>query len=438
MKEGTPNTGSVLNNGWQLTMIAGVVVVLVCIVAWLISGVVSPGKPVLTVNSKPPGARVFVDEVDVGKTPVEIGELSIGNHTVQVVLEKHHTFSEKIVIQKNTSVNIVAILTPVVNGMLSVDSTPSGAGVYIDDIKVGKTPFRSDQLADGKHKITLELDDYQVWEKEINLKAGGEIIVAATMKPVIYIWNEPVTGMKFVKVEGGCCQMGNSYGDGDADEGPVHEICVDGFYMGQYEVTQGEYQKIMGQNPSKYKNGSKYPVERVSWVDVQVFLQQLNKRSEKTFRLPTEAEWEYAASGYGNKNKFSTSTGELTRMLVNYGKDKCCSGDESDGFLKTAPVGSYPANNFGFHDLSGNVWEWCSDWYDQGYYQDSPRQNPKGPELGNHRVIRGGSWLSSSKLVRVVSRSRREPVVKDRNTGFRLVFTQSSEKQAGKEADRGK
>ena len=164
--------------------------------------------------------------------------------------------------------------------------------------------------------------------------------------------------------------MGDTFGDGESDEKPMHEVCVDGFYMGKYEVTQGEWQKVMGSNPSRFKKGDCYPVEEVSWDDAQGFIRKLSSSSGKKFRLPTEAQWEYAARSGGKRLKYATSTGELNRKLANYGTEACCEGDSSDGYKNTAPVGSYPPNDLGLYDMSVNVWEWTQDRYGSDYYNN--------------------------------------------------------------------
>jgi len=224
-------------------------------------------------------------------------------------------------------------------------------------------------------------------------------------------WVEPTTGIEFVWVEGGCFQMGDAFGDGDNDEKPVHEVCVDSFGISRYEVTQGQWQKIMGNNPSRFTNGKNYPVEQVSWDDTQGFIRKLNSYSSSCFRLPTEAEWEYAARSGGKKQKYAGSSN--VDRLAWY---DCNSGGS------THPVGTKEPNGLGLYDMSGNVWEWTSDWYGKDYYQQSPRNNPQGPSSGSFRVIRDGCWNGSSWLIRSTNRDRFKPGYRLDNLGFRLVL----------------
>ncbi|MBW6511260.1 MAG: formylglycine-generating enzyme family protein [Desulfuromonadaceae bacterium] len=221
-------------------------------------------------------------------------------------------------------------------------------------------------------------------------------------------FTDPTTGMEFVLVKGGCFQMGSN--KGDSDEKPVHEVCVDDFYMGKYEVTQGQWQKVTGSNPAHVKKGNNYPVEKVSWNDVQGYLRQLNQRSGKTFRLPTEAEWEYAARSGGKSEKYSGSN-DVDAVAWYNGN----SGNQ------THPVGQKQPNGLGLYDMSGNVWEWCQDWYDSGYYTKSPRQNPQGPSGGSFRVERGGGWNNGPRGVRSAYRIRSSPGNRSNYLGFRLV-----------------
>jgi len=228
-------------------------------------------------------------------------------------------------------------------------------------------------------------------------------------------FTDVTTGMSFVFVKGGCYQMGDTFGGGDGDEKPVHEVCVDDFYIGKYEVTQGQWQRIMGSNPSHFSScGDNCPVENVSWRDVQEFIRKLNNQSGKRYRLPTEAEWEYAARSGGKREKWSgTSDGS---SLGDYAWYDANSGGQ------THPVGQKRPNGLGLHDMSGNVWEWCQDWYGRNYYSSSGRDNPGGPSSGSHRVIRGGSWNSDAADARAAFRNRYIPVIRDSFLGFRLAL----------------
>jgi len=216
--------------------------------------------------------------------------------------------------------------------------------------------------------------------------------------------------MTFVK--GGCFQMGDSLGEGARDEKPVHEVCVDDFSIGRYEVTQGQWEKVMGQNPAHFPRGEDYPVETVSWNDAREYIGSLNRKSGKTYRLPTEAEWEYACRSGGRVEKY-------------------CGGDNPEELAwhkgnsrgATRLVGTKAPNGLGIYDMSGNVWEWVGDWYDQGYYSDSPKRNPPGSSSGTYRVRRGGSWRVSPQDVRSTVRETGVPNrLRSYNVGFRLVL----------------
>ena len=230
----------------------------------------------------------------------------------------------------------------------------------------------------------------------------------------------------FVFVQGGTFQMGSN--SGDSDEKPVHTVTVNDFYIGKYEVTQKEWKEVMGSNPSYFK-GDNLPVEKVSWYDAVEFC---NKKSEKEglqkcysgngksitcnfnangYRLPTEAEWEYAVRG-GNKSRNYKYSGSNTIGDVAW--------YSSNSGSKTHQVGTKQANELGISDMSGNVWEWCWDW--KGSYSSSSQTNPKGASSGSYRVLRGGRWAYVADLCRVASRSSYgAPVYSDFVIGFRLV-----------------
>ncbi len=200
--------------------------------------------------------------------------------------------------------------------------------------------------------------------------------------------------------------------DCDSDERPAHQVTVSDFYIGRYEVTQKEWREVMGSSPSYFKDCDNCPVENVSWEDIQQFLLKLNAKTGKTYRLPTEAEWEYAArggsSGRGYKYAGSNTIDEVAWYTSNSGG-------------KTRPVGQKKSNELGLYDMSGNVWEWCWDWY--GSYPSSAQTNPKGPNTGSGRVLRGGSWDCYPLLCRVADRLYGTPGDRVNVIGFRLSRT---------------
>lgn len=213
-----------------------------------------------------------------------------------------------------------------------------------------------------------------------------------------------------VHVEGGTFSMGSS--DGDSDEKPIHQVTLSAFSIGRYEVTQEEWQAVMGSNPSFF-NGTNLPVERVSWNDCQTFIHRLNQMTGMSFRLPTEAEWEFAARG-GNKSlhyKYSGSD-EISSVAWYWGN----SGS------KTHPVGQKSPNELGIYDMSGNVWEWCVDWYGRKFYKRSPLSNPNGPAEGSYRVGRGGGWSSNAGGCRVSNRGSDSPADRNDGIGLRLAL----------------
>jgi formylglycine-generating enzyme required for sulfatase activity len=203
--------------------------------------------------------------------------------------------------------------------------------------------------------------------------------------------------------------MGDTFGDGFSDELPTHQVTVSDFYIGKYEVTQAEWQTVMGSNPSNFTAcGTNCPVEQVSWTDIQTFISTLNTRSGKNYRLPTEAEWEYAARSGGKSEKYSGSSdvNAVAWYTTNSGNT-------------THPVGQKQANGLGLYDMSGNVWEWVSDWF--GTYSSTAQTNPTGATTGSSRVIRGGSWYDDASSGRASNRRSGSPDARYSTVGFRLL-----------------
>jgi formylglycine-generating enzyme required for sulfatase activity len=270
-------------------------------------------------------------------------------------------------------------------------------------------------------------------------------------------------------IRGDTFQMGSTVGD---DEQPVHNVTVRDFYLGKYEVTVTEFKAFIDATgyttDAEKKNGEgsylwnstdskwelkpginwrhdaegkrrplseyNHPVIHVSWNDATEYCKWLSRQSGKTYRLPTEAEWEYAAGNGSRHTKYSWGNGDPSgKNGGNVADESKRPGDGStwttkfegynDGYWYTAPVGSYNPNDFGLHDMTGNVWEWCSDWYSADYYKNSPSSNPTGPTSGSYRVRRGGSWLSYPRYCRVAYRYGDAPGGRGNNTGFRLART---------------
>ena len=224
-----------------------------------------------------------------------------------------------------------------------------------------------------------------------------------------------VGGISFrmVKVDGGAFMMGATLEQGSDvldDEKPAHSVTLSTYYIGETEVTQELWQEVMGSNPSKFK-GSRRPVVSVSWEDCQEFIRRLNQQTGKNFRLPTEAEWEYAARGgrksYGYKYAGGSSVGDVAWYHDNSGNT-------------TFPVAQKRANELGLYDMSGNVREWCQDYYDA--YPSSSQTNPTGPSSELYRVIRGGSWYVLDRYNRVSFRGTNEPSLRDNDLGLRLAL----------------
>jgi formylglycine-generating enzyme required for sulfatase activity len=226
------------------------------------------------------------------------------------------------------------------------------------------------------------------------------------------------TAMEFVLVKGGCYQMGDTFGDGYENERPVHEVCVDDFYIGRFEVTQCQWNMVRGNNPSYYANcGDDYPVEGVSWDDVQQFIRILNKRTGMTYRLSTEAEWEYAARSGGKREKWAGTSSE-----AELGEYAWYSGTSDS---QPHPVGQKKPNGLGIYDMSGNVWEWVQDVYNSKAYASHARNNPVYTGKGVGHVFRGGAWYYNARGVRTTFRDRRTPgiVIRHHLVGFRLART---------------
>lgn len=196
-----------------------------------------------------------------------------------------------------------------------------------------------------------------------------------------------------VTVQGGRFAMGSNENN---NEKPIHNVTLSSFKIAKYETTLAQWQMVMGSNPSGRKDCMDCPVTAVGWDDIQIFIKKLNTLTGKNYRLPTEAEWEYAARGGTKSKKFEyAGSNDVNAVAWTF----------ANSSLTTHPVGQKEANELGIYDMSGNVFEWCNDWYDENYYAKSPVNDPKGPPTGPHRVCRGGNVASEPAKSRVAYRN---------------------------------
>ena len=261
------------------------------------------------------------------------------------------------------------------------------------------------QLQAGSHRI--------VWDvlSEREKLAGANIC----FKVEVNSGRFTVNGVSFemVRVEGGTFRMGatsEQEDEADSNEKPVHSVTLSSYYIGKTEVTQSLWQAVMGSNPSNYK-GSDLPVECVSWNDCQEFIQKLNRLTGRNFRLPTEAEWEFACRGGNNSRGYKYSGSNDIDNVAWYWDN---SGE------KTHPVATKAPNELGIYDMSGNFWEWCSDWYAD--YTSYSQTDPTGPQSGSRRVCRGGGWYGTAGYCRSSNRGSSDPTFRFNLLGLRLAL----------------
>lgn len=244
----------------------------------------------------------------------------------------------------------------------------------------------------------------------------GEELKKESEKRVVK--KEDLPPIEMVYVKGGCFQMGDRSGDGDDDERPVHDVCVSDYYIAKTEVTQELFEAVMGYIPAwkynpKMPRDPKSPVNYVSWPHVQEFLIRLNEITGGFYRLPTEAEWEFAARSGGNDYLWPGTNNEAEIG------DYAWFEDNADEMIM--PVKSKKPNAFGLYDMSGNVWEWVEDYFDFDYYQESPKRDPFGPDYSMFRCVRGGSIAEPPHKLRATYRYGLEPNRRSLNLGFRLA-----------------
>ncbi len=216
--------------------------------------------------------------------------------------------------------------------------------------------------------------------------------------------------MKFKLITPGSFFMGSDSSEAFDDEKPVHNVKITkAYYIGIHPVTQEQYELVMSNNPSHFQ-GYNRPVDSVTWEDAVEYCRRLSEIEGIKCRLPTEAEWEYAARA-----------GTTTQYYWGNKVDGSYCWFAENSFNKTHTVGTKKPNPWGLHDMAGNIWEWCSDWYDEEYYSKSPQSDPKGPASGEERVLRGGSWYFDRVFMRATVRGRVMPGNRGSSSGFRCA-----------------
>ena len=363
-------------------------------------------------NCNVPSALLSIDGVPNG-TASGTRFLKTGKHNIEVTADDYVDYSGTFAVNsssRSVSINLqevpgydVTFSCNVPSALLSIDGVPNGTASGTRFLKTGNYSIRvtADNYVDysGTFAVNSSSRSMSITLEEVPARFSDGVL---TIKGVRY---------EMVWVEGGTFRMGatSEQGSGIPDgEKPVHSVTLSGYYIGKTEVTQALWMAVMGSNPSRFK-GDYLPVEQVSWDDCQEFIRKLNALTGQNFRLPTEAEWEFACRGGNNSRGYKYSGSNDIDNVAWY--------DGNSGY-KTHPVATKLPNELGIYDMTGNVWEWCSDWY--GDYSSGAQTNPKGPYDGSARVYRGGSWGSRTRYFRSSSRGYYGPGDCNDYLGLRL------------------
>ena len=393
----------------------------------------------VTINSLP-GAAIKVNGAEVGSGSYS-NNMAEGIYDIEASLAGHRPVTKQIEVIVGVPQTIELRPTPIY-GMLDVNSNPMGANITINGKSYGDTPTSIENLLVGDYDVVLTKPGYASVSQRVTVSENASASVDVKMQKgemknsqidesalsvsainLTPNWSASVTPSQravleklianMVKVEGGTFTMGATLEQGNdaaSDEKPAHQVTLSDYYIGRYEVTQKEWQAVMGDNPSKFY-GDNLPVDYVSWNDCQDFINKLNQLTGLKFRLPTEAEWEFAARGGKQSKGYKYSGSDNAKNIAWY---------EKNSGSKPHQVGTKEPNELGIYDMSGNVGEWCGDWY--GRYSSSAQTNPTGPSSGSGRVLRGGGWSRDAGYCRVSDRSLINPSIRGNFSGFRVVL----------------
>lgn len=341
-----------------------------------------------SVDSDLMDAEIWIDGKQYGVTPNVVERLLVGSHTLVLKKSGYADLQQQFSVEEGKEASLLVKLPA--GRSVQFTSEKPGMQIIVDGKKLGTTPLTA-VVGIGHHSVSAMRGGDIIDVRDLDITSAGAPLTMAFRD---FNHTFTVNGVQFTMVEvgGGTFTMGATSEQGsDAwdEEKPAHEVTLSDYYIGQTEVTQALWEAVMGSNPSDSK-GDNLPVERVSWDDCQVFIQKLNQLTGKQFRLPTEAEWEYAARG-GRKSRGYKYAGGNNIDSVAW-----CDGNSGN---ETHPVATKQANELGIYDMSGNVLEWCSDWC--GDYTSSSQSDPQGSSSGSFRVIRGGCYYNFARNCRV-------------------------------------
>ena len=393
----------------------------------------------VSITCPTPAVSLYVDKKAVGNSPWS-GSLKEGMHLLEARKSGYRSQQKTIQLAQQQKLDVTFGELVAIQGNLSVNYKPFGADVYVDGKKLGQSPRVFNGLLVGNHQVEVRKDGYATDRKSVSISEGQTASITGTLASnavassssntlgyssgsssmasgsnTISISVKDGISIEMVKVEAGTFMMGATpeMEKPNSDEKPLHQVTlINDYYMGKYKVTQALWEAVMGSNPSYFK-GDNLPVEKVSWNDCQEFISKLNSLTGRKFRLPTEAEWEYAARGGKKRRGYQYSGSSNITDVAWY--------DGNSG-SKTHPVGTKQANELGIYDMSGNVYEWCLDWY--GSYSSSSQTNPTGADSGSSRVIRGGCWDGFARFCRLSYRGRIPPYICSYYLGLRLALSE--------------
>jgi formylglycine-generating enzyme required for sulfatase activity len=384
----------------------------------------------LQVDSNPPGLDVMVTGRDMRepppartvRTPTALEGLPTGEYTLAYRRPDWPEQVQTVRVERGTS---AAVMAEFVGGSLQVTSTPEGAVVWSQGRRIGTTPLTLSDLPPGNFEFEFHLDNHHHATRSGRVVARESTLVEVSLEEIRTAQfgqrhSIPDLAMDLLPIPAGTFQMGAASGI-DRDERPVTRVTISQpYWLARTEVTQRQWEAVMGNNPSHFK-GETLPVERVSWHEAMEFCRRLTERERAAghlpegyvYRLPTEAQWEYAGRA-GTTADFG-GTGRLDDM----------GWHSSNSGGSTKPVATKAANAWGLHDMHGNVWEWCLDWYADNLPGGSVI-DPTGPTSGSLRVLRGGAWRHSARRCRSAYRGNWEPENRYDSVGFRVALSPSS------------